>query len=118
MDWVKRAEWDADPDPDLWENWRLGNCATFWETRRGQQALEADIDLDGDVDMGWGGLLSRRCLPSLALGGVDPCRSDRRDRRPRWGRQLRFLGGARLASRWQLRAPGGAPAAAEAPAPF
>eukprot|EP00972_Heterocapsa_arctica_P114063 16440497-Heterocapsa_arctica.AAC.1 len=54
MDWIRRAACEADPDPDLWANLRLGNCVTAWESSRHcQEALGCDSDPDGDVDMGW-----------------------------------------------------------------
>eukprot|EP00972_Heterocapsa_arctica_P027815 4091493-Heterocapsa_arctica.AAC.1 len=54
MDWISRANYEADPDPDLWENWRLGECITAWESRRQyQESLGHSRDPDGDVEMGW-----------------------------------------------------------------
>eukprot|EP00972_Heterocapsa_arctica_P008666 1270300-Heterocapsa_arctica.AAC.1 len=54
MDWIIRANYDADPDPDLWENLRLGKNVVAWENRRRDQDLLENLgDPDGDIDMGW-----------------------------------------------------------------
>eukprot|EP00972_Heterocapsa_arctica_P026933 3963035-Heterocapsa_arctica.AAC.1 len=54
MDWINQAAGHTDPDPDLWENWKLEKRANAKGSNRyGREPRGQCPDANGDIDMGW-----------------------------------------------------------------